>query len=161
MMLDHFDVDFVWEQGSDLAPLRGLEPIYADEAEHLYRVRDRAFRPPIVEMQTPATIPLGNRGSPYLGVGFRRAERLRRLLPERRAFLYLPRAEARSLRMRLRVDARHGGGALVVEGQRVPVELASTTIEVELPPREVSGLHAIAVEWRGERRLTILEILLR
>ena len=160
-MLDHFDVDFVWERGSDLAPLRGLEPIYADEAEHLYRVRDRAFRPPIVEMQTPAAIPLGNRGSPYLGVGFRRAERLRRLLPERRAFLYLPRAEARSLRMRLRVDARHGGGALVVEGQRVPVELASTTIEVELPPREVSGLHAIAVEWRGERRLTILEILLR
>jgi hypothetical protein len=160
-MLDHFDVDFVWEQGGDGAPLRGLEPIYSDEAEHLYRVRDRAFRPPIVEMKTPATIPLGNRGSPYLGVGFRRADRVRRLAPERRAFLYLPRAEARSLRMRLRVDARHGGGELVVEGRRVPVELASTTIDVELSPREVSGLHAIAVEWRGERPLTILEILLR
>ena len=160
-MLDHFDVDFVWEQGGDVAPLRGLEPIYSDEAEHLYRVRDRAFRPPIVEMKTPATIPLGNRGSPYLGVGFRRADRVRRLASERRAFLYLPRAEARSLRMRLRVDARHGGGELVVEGRRVPVELASTTIDVELSPREVSGLHAIAVEWRGERPLTILEILLR
>jgi hypothetical protein len=160
-MLDHFDVDFVWEQGGDVAPLRGLEPIYSDEAEHLYRVRDRAFRPPIVEMKTPATIPLGNRGSPYLGVGFRRADRVRRLAPERRAFLYLPCAEARSLRMRLRVDARHGGGELVVEGRRVPVELASTTIDVELSPREVSGLHAIAVEWRGERPLTILEILLR
>ena len=160
-MLDHFDVDFVWEQGGDVAPLRGLEPIYSDEAEHLYRVRDRAFRPPIVEMKTPATIPLGNRGSPYLGVGFHRADRVRRLASERRAFLYLPRAEARSLRMRLRVDARHGGGELVVEGRRVPVELASTTIDVELSPREVSGLHAIAVEWLGERPLTILEILLR
>ena len=160
-LLDHFDVDFVWEQGGDVAPLRGLEPIYADEAEHLYRVRDRAFRAPIVEMRTPATIPLGNRGSPYLGAGFRRANRLRRLPPERRAFLYLPRAEARSLRMRLRVDARHGGGELVVEGELVTVELASTTIDVELPPREASGLHAIAVEWRAERPLTILEIVLR
>ena len=157
-VLDHFDVDFVWQQGGDVGPIPGLEGIYSGDSVLLLRVHGTALvRAALPGIMTPTSIPLGARGSPYLGTGFVRVGRVRNLKPGS-SRIYVPRAAGRRLRISFLAQPHHGGGELVVDGERVDVGPGQMRIRVELSARDTSGLHAVDVEWLGERPLEILEI---
>ena len=157
-VLDHFDVDFVWQQGGDVGPIPGLQAIYSGESVLLLRVNGTALvRSALPGIMTPTSIPLGARGSPFLGTGFTRVGRVRHLKPGS-SRIYVPRAAGRRLGMSFLAQPRQGGGELVVDGERVEVGRGQMRIRVELRPIETSGLDAIDVEWLGERPLEIVEI---
>ena len=157
-VLDHFDVDFVWQQGGEIGPIPGLQAIYSGDSVLLLRVNGTALmRAALPGIMTPTSIPLGARGSPFLGTGFTRVGRVRHLKPGR-SRIYVPRAANRKLGISFLAQPHHGGGALIIDGERVEVGRGQMRIRVELVAREESGLHAIDVEWSGERPLEIVEI---
>ena len=157
-VLDHFDVDFVWQQGGDVGPIPGLEGIYSGDSVLLLRVHGGALvRAALPGIMTPTSIPLGARGSPYLGTGFVRVGRARHLTPGS-SRIYVPRAAGRRLGISFLAQPHQRGGELVIDGERVDVSRGQMRIRFELRARETSGLHAIDVEWLGERPLEIVEI---
>ncbi|GMR23036.1 MAG: hypothetical protein BMS9Abin37_1429 [Acidobacteriota bacterium] len=157
-VLDHFDVDFVWQQGGEVGPIPGLEGIYSGDSVLLLRVNGPALaRAALPGIMTPTSIPLGARGSPFLGTGFTRVGRVRHLKPGS-SRIYVPRAAGRKLGISFLAQPQHGGGELVVDGKRLDVGAGQMRIRVELVARGESGLHAIDVEWSGERPLEIVEI---
>ena len=72
--------------------------------------------------------------------------------------MYVPRAANRELGLTLLTQPQHGGGELILDGERLAVGPSQMRTQVELPPRDASGLHAIDVEWTGSRPLEIIEI---
>jgi hypothetical protein len=155
-VLEHFEVDFVWQQGGEVGPLRGLETIYAGDSIMLLRVHGVALvRASFDGIATPTSIPLGGGGTPFLGSGFRREGRARELMPGRTG-LYVPRAAGRPLRLSWLVHS--SGGELFIEGERAVVTGGQIRVSFDLPPREAPGLHAIDVEWSGDEPLEILDV---
>lgn len=158
-VLDHYDVDYVWQRGTEIAPLPGLEAVHTGDSIMLLRVHGvalvRAALPGIV---TPTSIPVGGAGTPFLGSGFRREGRVRELWPGETR-LYVPRAAGRPLGVSLLVQSRRGGGNLFIGDEAVTVEgVGQRRLRVVLPAREASGLHAIPVDWRGDVPLEVLAI---
>lgn len=158
-VLDHYDVDYIWQRGTGMGPLPGLEAVYTSDSIMLLRVHEVAvLRAALPGLVTPRSIPVGGAGTPFLGSGFRRAGRIRELLPGATR-LYVPRSAGDRLGVSLLVQSLRGGGELAIGSEEVIVEgVGQRRLRVELPAREETGLHAIPVQWRSDVPLEILEI---
>ena len=64
--LDHFDVEFVWQEGDAEPVLHGLMPLYHQESVALYRLSEGALaQSSRLGISTPSLIPMGGRGSAF------------------------------------------------------------------------------------------------
>jgi hypothetical protein len=108
-------------------------------------------------LSSPETVPLGGRGQPYFGSGWRREGESpsRRLLPPGRAQLFLP--LEREAALDLDLEFPPDGGELRVNGEG-PVHGDAGTVRFALSPRAGRGLQAIDVEWRGSSPLVVTGI---
>jgi hypothetical protein len=158
--LDRFRVEYVWREGRELpaAARYLLVPLFANDDVELLRVDERAVEEGIrLPLSSPETVPLGGRGQPYFGSGWRREGESpsRRLLPPGRAQLFLP--LEREAALDLDLEFPPDGGELRVNGEG-PVHGDAGTVRFALSPRAGRGLQAIDVEWRGSSPLVVTGI---
>ena len=158
--LTYFEVDFVWlEPRTEHLPW--IERLYANDAIELLQIRHEALREASsTGIVTPRRIAMGGEGTPYLGRGFARSQRVarRRILAPGRAKMYLPREAGEALRVTFGLDGRHDGGWLEVESHRLEVLAGADELRFFSPAPESRGLDAIELDWHGATPLSIRSI---
>jgi len=134
--------------------MRWATPVFANGAATLYRVGDA----PEVSLRIPQRLPLGSRGSVFLGEGWGPPEstpRIRRLKPGA-ATLYVPTNESRALRLELSFAAPHAAGPLSLGSHRVELEPKAERAELVVPETEAHrGLSRLDLRWDGAESLVV------
>jgi hypothetical protein len=158
--LKRFRVEFVWREGRELPDSSQdlFGSLFESGDVELMKVRSDAVGQALeLEMATPDSIPMGGRGQPYFGSGWRRPEgrAAHRILPPGRSKVYLP-LERETL-LELTIASPRGPGELSVNGA-APVLEDGSNLRFEIAPRGGRGLQAIDVEWRGSSPLVVSAI---
>ncbi len=160
--LETFGVDFVWREDRELpaAAKDVLVSVLANEQVELLKVKEDAVEKALgIPISTPETIPMGGRGQPFFGPGWRRKEGSSgdRILPPGEARLYLPLERERGMVLDFTITLPGDGGELLVDG-RGPVLTEASSARFALAPRRARGLQAVHVQWRGASPLVVSAI---
>ncbi len=160
--LDRFDVGYVWADAPPPGNVESVDPwldrFFANDDVDLFKVRSGALDRGLARRMTNVgEIPLGGRGQPFFGSGWRRDEngaRLRELSPGK-AVLYLPLEAGRSVSLTLDLEIPHDEGELSIGDAGILLDVDATPIRIELPPPSTRGLHVVELDWRGRSPLRV------
>lgn len=162
--LDRFDVGYLWEQKetqTQEATDDWLERVFVNQNVRLYRVRRPELKRGLARRMTSlGEIPLGGRGQPFFGSGWRRPDdgaRLRELSPGR-AVLYLPLEAQSSVSLTLDLEIPHVEGELAAGEAGILLDRDATPIRIDLPPPSTRGLHAVEMSWNGRAPLRVTRL---